>query len=107
MSLEQMRKMLTAKNSELANLAMKPPAETSIYPHWEMTLNATATIRFLPDGNSDNPFFWVVGRLSQRVLSQVAAEESRSLICRLTPLSIQILAQGTMAVKRYTAKITR
>lgn len=59
MSLEQMRKLLTAKNPELATLAMKPRADTSIYPHWEMALNATATIRFLPDGRTDNPFFWV------------------------------------------------
>ena len=59
MSLEQMRKLLTAKNPELATLAIKPRADTSIYPHWEMALNATATIRFLPDGNTDNPFFWV------------------------------------------------
>ena len=59
MSLEQMRKLLLAKNPELAALAIKSRADTSIYPHWEMATNATATLRFLPDGNNDNPFFWV------------------------------------------------
>ena len=59
MSLEQMRKLLTAKNPALATLALKPRGDKSIYPHWEMELNATARLRFLPDGNSDNPFFWV------------------------------------------------
>ena len=59
MSLEQMRKLLTATNPELATQAIKPRADTSIYPHWEMAANATSTIRFLPDANSDNPFFWV------------------------------------------------
>ena len=59
MSLEQMRKLMTAKNPELATQAIKPRADTSIYPHWEMAANATSTIRFLPDANSDNPFFWV------------------------------------------------
>jgi hypothetical protein len=58
-SLEKMRNLLAAKNPELATLASKPRADTSIYRHWEMPLNATATIRFLPDGNTDNPFFWV------------------------------------------------
>jgi hypothetical protein len=59
MSLEQMRKLLTTENAELAAQAIKPHADTSIYPHWEMAPNATATIRFLPDGNTDNAFFWV------------------------------------------------
>ncbi len=59
MSLEKMRRLLTAKNPELATLTSKPRADTSIYRHWEMALNATATLRFLPDGNTDNPFFWV------------------------------------------------
>ena len=58
-SLEKMRNLLTAKNPELATLASVPRADASIYPHWEMELNTTATVRFLPDGNSDNPFFWV------------------------------------------------
>jgi hypothetical protein len=59
MSLQEMRKLLTAKNPELATLVSKPRTDISIYPHWEMTLNASATLRFLPDGNTDNPFFWV------------------------------------------------
>ena len=58
MSLEEMRKLLTAENSELADQAIKLREDTSIYPHWEMAPNATATLRFLPDGNTDNPFFW-------------------------------------------------
>ena len=59
MSLERMRKLLTADNAELAAQAGKPRADTSVYPHWEMAPNATATLRFLPDGNTDNTFFWV------------------------------------------------
>lgn len=53
-SLEKMRKLLTSKHPELATLASKPRADTSIYRHWEMALNATATLRFLPDGNTNN-----------------------------------------------------
>lgn len=59
MSLEQMNKLLIAKDPELASQAKKPRADTSIYPHREMAMNMTATVRFLPDGNTDNPFFWV------------------------------------------------
>ena len=33
--------------------------DNSIYPHWNMEEGQSATLRFLPDGNSKNTFFWV------------------------------------------------
>ena len=33
--------------------------DNAIYPHWNMQEGKEATIRFLPDGNSNNTFFWV------------------------------------------------
>jgi hypothetical protein len=35
------------------------PSDNSIYPHWNMDEGATATVRFLPDADSNNTFFWV------------------------------------------------
>lgn len=32
--------------------------DKSIYPHWNMEEGQSCTIRFLPDGNSKNTFFW-------------------------------------------------
>ena len=32
--------------------------DNSIYPHWNMEEGASATLRFLPDGNTKNTFFW-------------------------------------------------
>jgi hypothetical protein len=58
MSLEKMRKQLSAENAELAAQPVKPPADKSIYVHWEMAPIATATLRFLLDGNTDNILFW-------------------------------------------------
>lgn len=34
-------------------------ADKSLYPHWNIEEDQTATVRFLPDANPDNPFFWV------------------------------------------------
>ena len=34
-------------------------SDNSIYPHWNIDEGTTATIRFLPDGNTKNEFFWV------------------------------------------------
>jgi len=32
--------------------------DNAIYPHWNMEEGGAATLRFLPDGNSKNTFFW-------------------------------------------------
>ena len=33
--------------------------DNAIYPHWNMEEGQSATLRFLPDGNTKNTFFWV------------------------------------------------
>ena len=33
--------------------------DNAIYPHWNMQEGKEAVVRFLPDGNSKNTFFWV------------------------------------------------
>ena len=33
--------------------------DNAIYPFWNMKEGESATLRFLPDGNADNTFFWV------------------------------------------------
>lgn len=33
--------------------------DNAIYPHWNMPEGKEATVRFLPDGDSSNTFFWV------------------------------------------------
>jgi hypothetical protein len=32
--------------------------DNAIYPHWNIDENASAVVRFLPDGNKKNDFFW-------------------------------------------------
>jgi hypothetical protein len=36
-----------------------PSGPNPIYPFWNMQEGQSATLRFLPDGNADNTFFWV------------------------------------------------
>ena len=33
-------------------------SDNAIYPHWNMDEGTTATIRFLPDADGNNTFFW-------------------------------------------------
>ena len=34
------------------------PGDNAIYPFWNMKEGESSTLRFLPDGNKDNTFFW-------------------------------------------------
>ena len=33
--------------------------DSAIYPHWNIAEGQTATVRFLPDGDTNNTFFWL------------------------------------------------
>ena len=38
-------------------------SDNAIYPHWNIDEGTVATVRFLPDGNDKNTFFWVERQL--------------------------------------------
>lgn len=56
-SLEDIRRKLQSLNQTKSNKTSKTKDKT-IYPHWNITEGSTAIVRFLPDGNDDNTFFW-------------------------------------------------
>jgi hypothetical protein len=55
-SLAEIRARLAA--SETKQSGNSTGGDNSIYPHWNMEEGQSATLRFLPDGNSKNTFFW-------------------------------------------------
>jgi hypothetical protein len=55
-SLADIRARLQAAESKQGG--QSTGGDNSIYPHWNMEEGASATLRFLPDGNTKNTFFW-------------------------------------------------
>jgi hypothetical protein len=55
-SLQEIRARLQAAESKGGQSTER--GDNSIYPHWNMEEGQSATLRFLPDGNSKNTFFW-------------------------------------------------
>ena len=55
-SLAEIRQRLAA--SENKQGGQSTGGDNSIYPHWSMEEGQAATLRFLPDGNTKNTFFW-------------------------------------------------
>jgi hypothetical protein len=47
------------ENKSGSNNGSTKQSDNSIYPHWNMDEGTTASIRFLPDADSKNTFFWV------------------------------------------------
>ena len=47
------------KSSEQKGSGERTGGDKSIYPFWNLKEGGESTLRFLPDGNSDNTFFWV------------------------------------------------
>ncbi len=50
-------KLQEAQNKSTGNSTSG--GDNAIYPHWNMQEGKEAVVRFLPDGNSNNTFFWV------------------------------------------------
>ena len=57
-SLAEIRARIAAQENK-SNKGSGTQSDSSIYPHWNMDEGTTATLRFLPDGDSKNEFFWV------------------------------------------------
>ena len=55
-SLAEIRAKL--KSQETNTGSQRSGGDNAIYPFWNMKEGESATLRFLPDGNADNTFFW-------------------------------------------------
>jgi hypothetical protein len=57
-SLAEIRARLQAAEGNKGGQGSQGGGDKSIYPHWNMEEGQSATLRFLPDGNTKNTFFW-------------------------------------------------
>jgi hypothetical protein len=58
-SLSEIRARIAAQENKSQNKNTTAQGDGATYPHWNMDEGLTATIRFLPDADSKNTFFWV------------------------------------------------
>jgi hypothetical protein len=81
-SLAEIRAKL--KQQETRGSGSTGGGDNSIYPFWNMQEGQTATIRFLPDGNESNTFFWTERAMIKLPFAGVKGEtESR-------PVQVQV-----------------
>lgn len=58
MTLQEIRARLK-EEEDRKNGGFKSSGDGTIYPHWNIPEKVDAVLRFLPDGNPDNGYFWV------------------------------------------------
>jgi len=57
-SLAEIRARISAQENK-STKGSNAQSDNAIYPHWNMDEGTSATLRFLPDAESKNEFFWV------------------------------------------------
>jgi len=57
-SLADIRARLAAQENKSSG-SKYPQSDGAIYPHWKMDEGASCSLRFLPDADSGNSFFWI------------------------------------------------
>lgn len=57
-SLAEMRARIAAQENKTSNKGSNTQSDNSVYPHWNMDEGTTASLRFAPDGDPKNEFFW-------------------------------------------------
>ena len=58
-SLAEIRAKLKEQEGRTSGDSNRTGGDNSIYPFWNLKEGSESTVRFLPDGNPDNTFFWV------------------------------------------------
>ena len=58
--------------------------DNAIYPHWNIAEGQTATVRFLPDGDTNNTFFWIERAMIKLPFAGVKGETSSK------PVTVQV-----------------
>ena len=78
-SLAEIRAKLKAAESKGSD-NNRSGGDKSIYPFWNLKEGGESTLRFLPDGNSDNTFFWVERAMIKLPFSGIKGEsESKNI----------------------------
>ena len=81
-SLAEIRAKLQEQNN--SGNKSSSPGDNAIYPHWNMQEGSEAVLRFLPDGDDTNTFFWVERAMIKLPFAGVKGEtDNRNVIVQV------------------------
>jgi hypothetical protein len=77
-SLAEIRARLQAAESKQSGQSQG--GDNQIYPHWNIDEGSSAVIRFLPDGDSKNTFFWVERAMIKLPFAGIKGEADSKIV---------------------------
>lgn len=84
MSLAAIRAKLQAQENRSQQNQTQSTGDNAIYPFWNMTEGTSAVVRFLPDGDPTNSFFWLERAMIKLPFSGVKGQnESKQVIVQV------------------------
>lgn len=84
MSLAEIRAKLQAQENRSQQNQQQSQGDNAVYPFWNMPDSTSAVVRFLPDGDSTNSFFWVERAMIKLPFSGVRGQnESKQVIVQV------------------------
>ena len=77
-SLADIRARLAAQENKASGSTFQ--GDNAIYPHWNINEGDTATVRFLPDGDTSNPFFWIERQMIRLPFNGVVGGDNKQVV---------------------------
>jgi len=77
-SLADIRARLAAQENKSTGSTFQ--GDNAIYPHWNINEGDTATVRFLPDGDTSNPFFWIERQMIRLPFNGVVGGDNKQVV---------------------------
>jgi hypothetical protein len=84
-SLADIRARIAAQESKKSGQGQRTQSDNAIYPHWNMDEGTSAAIRFLPDADSKNTFFWVERQIIKLPFNGVKGDPSMKQVIVQVP----------------------
>jgi hypothetical protein len=83
-SLAEIRAKLKEQESRGSDNSQRSGGDNSIYPFWNLKEGSESAVRFLPDGDSNNTFFWVERAMIKLEFAGVKGEsESKKVMVQV------------------------
>ena len=84
-SLADIRAKLEAMENKSSGNSKPANNDTAIYPFWNINEGETATLRFLPDADSNNTFFWVERQVIKLTFPGVEGGDANKMVTVQVP----------------------
>jgi hypothetical protein len=79
-TLDEIRAKLLAQNTKADGNGQRNGGDNSVFPFWNAAEGSTTQIRYLPDGDTTNTFFWVEKLVIKMPFQGVKGEHDREVI---------------------------